>query len=328
MRFLIFLIIFLMILAVAMMSGRYPITLDMVPEIISGHGTGSIYETARSVLFEIRFPRIITSVLVGISLSLAGAVYQGIFKNPMVSPALLGASSGAAFGAALGILFGFSIHIIEIWAFLFGIGAVTVTVLIASFFANRNHSIILILGGILVSTFFTSLISLIKYVSDPYSKLPDITFWLLGSMSSVDNEGLIFLLSAVIAGGLPLVLLRWKINILTLNDEEANSLGLNMSKYRILIIACATLLTSAAVSLCGLVGWVGLVVPHMARMIFGPDYRSLIPGVIIMGAGYLLLIDTITRTLIPRELPLGIVTSLAGAPFFLYLMMKNRERWV
>jgi iron complex transport system permease protein len=321
--------LFLVVFLLALLSGRYPLEMQHIYELVfSGRGSAET-ERVFSILYHIRFPRVMTAMIIGGSLSVAGVVYQGIFRNPMVSPAILGASSGAAFGASLGILLGFSIHGIELVAFLSGLLAVGITCLLAAFLSGRNRSIlILILAGMLVSTLFSSLISLIKYVADPYSKLPDITFWLLGSLSSVTVHDTLIISTCSLAGFVPLFLVRWKINVLSLDEEEARSLGVNIRLYQVVIIAAATLMTSVAVSVCGLIGWVGLVVPHMVRMIFGPDYKILLPATIVIGSIYLLLIDTIARSVSSLEIPLGILTSLIGAPFFVFLMSRVKRGWV
>lgn len=312
--------------------GRYGIQFhELVNIFISRtlelHKTWS--DTAEIVLFNVRFPRVLAAMIIGSGLSLSGATYQGLFKNPMVSPDLLGASAGAGFGAAIAILLSFNAIEIQISAFLFGIGAVMLTYIISTIIGRNNNAIlILVLTGMVVSTLFSSFISLIKYVADPYSKLPAITFWLMGGLSSISSKDVLILAILTLLGALPLYLIRWKLNVLSFGEEEANALGVDTFKIRILVIFCSTLMTASAVSISGIIGWVGLIIPHFARLIVGPNYKVLIPASILIGSTYLLIVDDIARSLFSMELPLGILTSLLGAPFFIFMLIKGKKGWI
>ncbi len=317
--------------AISMTMGRYSITLEELFKILASKVnllTYSYPDTLDTIIFQIRFPRIIAALLVGGALSLAGASYQGMYRNPMVSPDILGASAGAGFGAALGILLSFSIWGIQLTSFLFGLLAVGITYAISNMIGKSNSMmLIMVLTGIVVSTMFQSLISLTKYVADPYSKLPAITFWLMGSLSSVTNSDVAILIIPVLIGVVPLYLIRWKLNVLTFGEEEAKSMGLNTQVILFVVVLCSTLMTSASVAISGLVGWVGLVIPHMARMISGPDYQELIPVCFVFGALFMLIVDDLARNLFSVEIPLSILTALIGAPFFIYLLIKGRRGW-
>lgn len=312
--------------------GRYGIPFHellniFISRTLGLHKTWS--DTAEIVLFNVRFPRVLAAMIIGSGLSLSGATYQGLFKNPMVSPDLLGASAGAGFGAAIAILLSLNSIGIQISAFLFGIGAVMLTYLISTIIGRNNNAIlVLVLTGMVVSTLFSSFISMIKYVADPYSKLPAITFWLMGGLSSISSKDVLILAMLTILGALPLYLIRWKLNVLSFGEEEANALGVDTFKIRILVIFCSTLMTASAVSISGIIGWVGLIIPHFARLLVGPNYKALIPASILIGSIYLLIGDDIARSLFSMELPLGILTSLLGAPFFIFMLMKGKRGWI
>ncbi|HBF34373.1 TPA: iron ABC transporter permease [Candidatus Sumerlaeota bacterium] len=281
-----------------------------------------------AVLFRVRMPRILAATLVGAALASSGASYQGIFKNPMVSPDLLGASAGASFGVALGIMLGFNVILIQFIAFGFGLLAVLTTCAVSARIGRNQDSILIMtLSGILVGSIFMSFVTLIKYVADHYSKMPAITFWLMGSLSAVNVRDLWFMLVPMVLGLTPLLLLRWKLNVLALGDEEAKALGVNTGRIRFVIIICATLMTAAAVSISGIIGWVGLVVPHLTRMLVGPNYRVLLPASALIGGAYLLLMDDLARLACATELPLGVLTALIGAPFFIFLLMRTKKGW-
>jgi len=294
------------------------------PIIPMEHTWSSAEET---IIFQVRLPRIIAALLVGASLSMAGAAYQGLFKNPLVSPDILGVSSGAGFGAACAILLSLSTWFIQISAFLGGITAVITTYLLSRLYKS-GQILVLVLSGVIVSSFFGALLSITKYVADPYEKLPTIVFWLMGSLSSARYIDIMSIAPAIFLGGIVLLLIRWRINLLALGPDEARTLGIDITQITRIIVLCATLLTAAAVCISGIIGWVGLVVPHLARMITGPDYSRLLPMTIVMGASYLLIMDDISRTLISTEIPLGILTALLGAPFFAFLLWRRKTGWV
>lgn len=289
-------------------------------------GTPVSTSTQHTVLFNVRLPRILAALLVGAALSTAGASFQGIFRNPLVSPYILGVGAGAGFGACLAILLWNSYLFIQLMAFAFGLLAMFLAISMGKA-SKGTGTLVFVLSGIIVNSIFTALTSLVKYIADPYDELPAIVFWLMGSLATVRYGDLLYILLPIFAGALVLFLLRWRINILSLGDEEARSLGINVEKMRLIIIVCATLVTSAAVSISGVIGWVGLVVPHISRMIVGPNYSRLLPMSMVIGASFMLLVDDLSRTIVATEIPLGIVTSLVGAPLFAYLIRRGRMGW-
>lgn len=309
--------------------GRYPVAPDQLLTVLTTKIFGlerTWPETLDTVVFQVRLPRIIAAMLVGAALSIAGAAYQGMFKNPLVSPDILGASAGAGFGAALAIFYSFSIAGIQAASFICGLAAVLLAYSISSR-TRHDPMLSLVLCGILVGTLFTAGTSLIKYIADPYDKLPAITYWLLGSLASIAPRDVYSILIPMLAGAVPLYLLRWRLNVLSLGEEEARALGIDTGRIKLLVIICSTLMTAAAVSVCGVIGWVGLLVPHLARMIVGPNYKVLLPTSILIGSSYLLLVDDLARLMAAVEIPLGVLTSLIGAPFFLYLLQHSRRGW-
>ena len=308
--------------------GRYPVSpYEVICTLLSPIFPNlAVSQTVTTIVFQIRLPRIIAALLVGACLAMAGAAFQGIFKNPLASSDLLGVSNGAGFGAALGILMSRSGFIIQLFAFIFGIISVSITYLISRAY-KAGGILVLILSGVAVSAFFNALISSIKFVADPMENLPEIIFWLMGTLANVTYDKLIMVIIPMFIGFVILFVLRWHVNLLAMGDEEAQSLGLNPSRLRLIIIVAGTLLTSAAVSISGIIGWIGLVVPHMVRMVVGPDNRILIPASLSFGASFLLLIDNISRALIAIEIPIGILTAIIGVPLFLYLLRKGYFQW-
>ena len=323
---LVFLPIFLFF--ASFLIGRYPISpIDVVSTILSPiFPQLEVSPTITTIVFEIRLPRIIAAIVVGAALAMAGAAFQSIFKNPLVSSDLLGVSNGAGFGAALAIILSGSNVVIQIFAFIFGLISVSITYLISRAY-KAGGILILVLSGVAISAFFNALISAIKFIADPDDKLPEIVYWLMGSLASVTMDELIMILIPIVIGFAILLALRWHMNLLAMGDEEAQSLGLNPSRVRLLIIMGCTLLTSAAVSISGVIGWIGLVIPHMTRMVVGPDNRILIPASLSFGASFLLLIDNISRAVISIEIPIGILTAIIGVPIFLYLLKKGYSEW-
>ena len=276
------------------------------------------------MVINIRLPWILLACLVGCSLSAAGASYQGVFQNPMAAPDILGASSGAAFGAALAILFGAASGMITLSAFLFSMITVLAVFLIAQR-APGARVVNLILAGIMISSLFTAGTSYIKLVADPTNQLPQITYWLMGSLSGARLRDIGFVALPLALGLVPLLLLRWQINILTLGDEEARTLGINTNRLRLIVIVCSTLVTAASVSVSGMIGWVGLVIPHLCRKLVGSNYRYLMPATYLGGAAFLLLVDNLSRNLLAVEIPIGILTAFIGAPFFIYLICRREK---
>ncbi|WP_294512420.1 iron ABC transporter permease [uncultured Intestinimonas sp.] len=275
-----------------------------------------------TVVMQIRLPRIIMACLVGCCLAAAGSTYQGIFQNPMASPDILGASSGAAFGAALAILLGGRSQAVTASAFFFSILTVALVYLLAAR-APGKRVLNLVLAGIMVSSLFTSATSYIKLVADPTNQLPEITYWLMGSLSATKTADVAYVIFPMALGLVPLFLLRWRINLLTLGDEEARTMGIHTNRLRLILALCATLVTAASISVSGMIGWVGLVVPHLGRRLVGNDYRALMPASMLFGAVFLLAVDNVSRNLLATEIPIGILTAFIGAPFFLYLMMRK-----
>lgn len=318
----------LLLFAVVILSfwvGYYPLSPSQVAgAFLSRFGyQGEIVPQAATIFWNIRLPRILSAVFIGASLSVAGSAYQGMFRNPLVSPDILGVSSGASLGAAFAILNGAPNWRIQLCAFIGGILAVAFSCLISRKSAH-SQTLSLVLTGSMVMALCNAGVTMIKYVSDPNDVLQQITFWLMGSLTKTDMDS--FCWSAVpMAAGLAVILvLRWRINLLTLDEEEAKSLGIHIKRYRLIFIAASTLLSAAAVCLGGLIGWVGLMVPHMARALAGVDYGKLIPASAMLGAGYLVLMDDIARSALSMELPLGVVTSIMGAPFFIFLIIKRK----
>jgi len=307
--------------------GRYPISIPDLLSALAGkvfpfvHGPEGVINT---VIFQVRLPRILAAMLVGAALSIAGAAYQGMFKNPLVSPDILGASSGAGLGAALAIFFSWNVAGIQIAAFVVSLLAV-IAVYFLSNKIKRDPTLALVLTGILVGTLCSSFTSLLKYMADPYDKLPAITFWLMGSLATVSPKNVISSFVIMSAGGVPLYLLRWRLNVLSLGEDEGKTLGLETGKLRLAVIICSSLLTAGAVSVSGLIGWVGLIVPHLARMLVGPNYKVLLPVSIAIGSVYMLLVDDLARCLTSAEIPLGILTSIIGAPFFFAILLRGKK---
>ena len=281
-----------------------------------------------AVVVNVRLPRVAAAALVGAALSTAGCAYQGMFRNPMVSPDLLGASTGAGFGAALGILLGLGYAMTTTLSFAFGLLAVILAYLISRV-SKIQPTLAMVLAGVMISSLFTSGTSFIKLVADTTDQLPAITYWLMGSLTSVKARDVNFAFWPVAVGLIPLWLLRWRVNLLTVSEAEARSMGVDTARLRVAVVLCATLMTAGSVAISGMIGWVGLVIPHFGRMIFGQDYRRLIPASSLLGAVFLMVVDNLARTMTTSEVPLGILTSFVGAPVFLYLILSGgsqRER--
>ena len=326
----ILLLIFLPIILffASFLLGRYPIApFDVINTLLCPiFPQCEVSPTITTIVFEIRLPRILGAFVVGSSLAMAGVAFQSIFKNPLVSSDLLGVSNGAGFGAALAILISGVGVVTQIFAFIFGIISVSITYMLSKAYKSGGI-LVLVLSGVAISAFFSALVSAIKFVADPNDKLPEIVYWLMGSLASVTVDKLIMISVPVALGMIILFALRWNMNLLAMGDEEAQSLGINPSRVRLLIIIGCTLLTSAAVSISGIIGWIGLVIPHMARMVVGSDNRILIPASLSLGASFLLLIDNISRALISIEIPIGVLTAIIGVPIFLYLLKRGYSEW-
>jgi iron complex transport system permease protein len=321
----------LLVLAViAAFVGPYPLSPADALRATLNRVTGQVPpsgSTLDTVLFFVRLPRIAAAMLVGGALAAAGAAYQGLFRNPLVSPDILGVAGGAGLGAVLGIFLSLPVVGIQLLAFLVGLGTVGLVLLIAASVRGREPVLVLVLAGVVVGALAGSAISLLKVLADPYDQLPAITFWLLGSLAAIKLEDLTATVPIAALGLVPLALLRWRVNVLSLGDEEAQALGINAVRLRIVVIAAATLMTASVVAIAGIIGWVGLIMPHMARMIVGPNFDRLLPAATILGAGYLLLVDTLARTIAAVETPIGILTAFVGAPVFLWLLARGRTGW-
>jgi iron complex transport system permease protein len=315
---------------VAFIIGRFPIgtgdLLDVLLSRLTGRPT-SVPAAVETVILGVRGPRVLAAVLIGAALAAAGTAFQGLFRNPLVSPDILGASSGAALGAVIGIFVSAGVLVIQVLAFAGGLAAVGAVYLIGASIRARDPILVLVLTGVVVGALLGAGIGLVKYLADPYNQLPAMTFWLLGSLAATSADDLVPLLAPILIGLAALMLLRWRMNVMSLPDEEARALGVPTGWLRIAIVAAATLVTSASVAASGIIGWVGLVVPHLARALVGPDFARLMPTAVLLGGGYLLLIDTLARTAAPVEIPLGILTAAIGTPFFIWLLASTNRNW-
>lgn len=280
-----------------------------------------------TILFQIRLPRVLAAALIGGALAAAGASYQTLFRNPLVSPDILGVSAGAGFGAVLGILLSLPVIAIQGLGFVTGLITVVIVYALARALRSQNEVLVLVLAGIVVGALAGAGISLVKILADPYNQLPAITFWLLGSLSGIKVSDVWGVAPLVIVGLVPLVLLRWRIGVLSLGDDEARALGVNVAFVRTIVIAAATLVTAAAVSVSGVIGWIGLMIPHMVRPLVGPRYDRVLPASVLMGAAFLVLVDTLARSAARIEIPLGLLTALIGAPIFVWLLARGRRVW-
>ena len=322
--------VFLAVLLGSLLLGRYALSPGQLLHMLWTKVTGGAADWPISddkVVFAVRLPRVAAAALVGAALAVSGAAYQGMFRNPMVSPDILGASTGAGFGAAVAILLGAGYFGISAAAFCCGLLAVAAAWLVSRL-SKADQAVALILAGMMISSLFSAGTSFVKLVADTQQQMPAITYWLMGSLSSIKDKDVLFLSIPVTLGMVPLLVLRWRMNLLTLGEEEAQSMGVNTRRLRGAVIVCATLLTSASVAVSGMIGWVGLVIPHFCRMLFGYDYRRLIPAGALFGASFLLIVDDIARLVTTGELPLGILTAFVGAPLFVYLIVTGGGRRV
>jgi iron complex transport system permease protein len=317
-------------LVVAFTVGRYPVSLAELLDVLWSRALGrapSAPAAVENVVLLVRGPRVVAALLVGSALAVAGAAFQGLFRNPLVSPDILGASSGAALGAVIGIFFSLGVFGIELLAFAGGLVAVAAVYAIGSVLRARDPILVLVLTGVVIGALLGAGVGLVKYLADPYNQLPAMTFWLLGSLAATSVSDLLPLLGPVALGTTVLVALRWRMNVMSLPDEEARALGVATGPLRVAIVAAATLVTSASVATSGVIGWVGLVVPHLARALVGPDFHRLLPASALLGGGFLLFIDTLARTAAPIEIPLGILTAVVGTPFFIWLLTHMQRGW-
>lgn len=328
---LIFLLLLILLICITLFSfciGRYSVQVSDVIKIL----LSKIFPITKtwdikteSVILVMRMPRIIASLLVGSALALSGATYQGVFKNPLVAPDMLGVSSGACIGASLAILMNLGNGYIQVGAFLGGLIAVSITTTIPKLLKNTS-ALMLVLSGVIVGGLMTSIMGIIKYLADPETQLAEITYWQMGSLTKVMQKDIISILPTILITTIIVMLLRYRINVISLGENEAKSLGINVGFTRGIIILCSTILTASSVCICGTIGWIGLVIPHLGRMLVGPNNVKLLPITFILGAIFMLLVDTVARVLTSAELPLSILTGIIGAPFYFYLLIKQRTR--
>jgi len=313
----------------SMTIGKFPLSPAQLAEAWLGWawGNDALDPTIATVVWNVRLPRVISGLLIGASLAAAGATLQALFRNPLVAPDILGVSAGASLGAVLGIFLSLPVLLIQLTSFAGGLLAVLAVYAIGLAIRHRDPVLTLVLAGVAIGALAGAGISLIKILADPYDQLPAITYWLLGSLTSVTRGDALGILPAIIIGLAPLIALRWQVNLLSLGDEEAKALGVEARWLRPLLIAGATLVTAASVSIAGVIGWIGLVIPHIARMLVGPDFRKLLPASMLLGATFLLIVDILARTIASIEVPLGILTAAIGAPFFLFLLAGGRRGW-
>ena len=309
--------------------GRYAISPgDVIKVLVSKvlHLTPTWSSTVETVVMQIRLPRILAAILVGACLALSGVSFQGLFRNPLVSPDILGVSSGAGFGAALAILLSGNQLAIQVSAFCFALLAVGISYSISKM-VKGNPTLSLILAGMAIASLFGALLSLVKYVADPVNQLPSITYWLMGSFASVGQKSLLYAAVPMLIGITVLILIRWRFNVLAMGEEEAKALGVDTGKLRTIIVICCTMITASAVCISGTIGWVGLVIPHIGRALVGPDHKKLLPVCLLIGAIFLLLIDDIARVVASVEIPIGILTAIVGIPFFVFLLKRGGRGW-
>lgn len=316
---------------VSLTLGKYPVGLaELGDYLLSLCGVGSLdgerAALLRNILVEIRLPRILAALLIGAALSVSGVAFQSMFINPLVSPSLLGVLSGASFGAALGMILSGEWLVVQLSSFLFGLLAVLLSVGVARLY-HGDRMLMLLLGGIISGALFTSLLSVVKYLADPYNQLPAIVYWLMGGLSMVDIRTVLVVSIPIGLGILAIITLSPYLNILSMGDDEATTLGVRVSLIRMTLIFFATLISALTVVLGGMIGWVGLIVPHIARMLTGPDNRLLLPVGALLGAIYLVVVDDVSRLIFSVEIPLGIVTSLVGIPFFALVLKNARKGW-
>ncbi len=314
----------LALVVVAFGVGRYPVSIGELFSVFSGNDVASSVQT---VVMQVRGPRVVAALLVGAALAAAGTAYQGMFRNPLVSPDILGVSTGAALGAVLGIFLDGNILLVQLLAFSGGLAAVALVYGVGARMRGHDPLLALVLTGVVIGTLLGSAIALMKYLADPYNQLPAITFWLLGSLAAIAPADLAAAMPLALLGLAPMLLLRWRMNLLALPDDEARALGVDTRRLRTLVVACATLMTASVVAISGIIGWVGLLIPHAARLMVGPDFGRLLPLAMLMGAAFMLAVDTLCRTLATIEIPPGVLTALVGTPFFLWLFALARRSW-
>ncbi|MEV0362480.1 FecCD family ABC transporter permease [Nocardia fusca] len=323
-----FLVLLIVVALAALAVGRYTVPPNEIVRILLSQVfplDRTWYAQERTVVLDVRLPRVLLSILLGAGLALTGAVMQAVFRNPLASAQVLGVSSGASFGGVLILLAGFGGAALVGGAFLGGVLALVLVVAIARTVPGAPL-LMIVLGGTVVGAMFQAMVSFITYIADPYSELPSIVFWLMGSLATAAYTKVGTAAIPIVVAGLVVLALRWRLNILAMGDEDATALGLNPARLRNVLLLCVALITAGSVSVAGVIGWVGLVVPHLVRMMIGTDNRMVLPVSALLGAAYLTAIDTLSRTLSTAEIPIGILTAIIGAPFFVVLLIRNRSR--
>ena len=304
--------------------GAYPLSMSQIFSLLAGDRSDP---QAATVLFNIRLPRVLAAALVGAALAAAGAAYQTIFRNPLVSPDILGVSAGAGFGAVLGILLGLPVMMIQTLGFVMGLVTVGLVLLLTLALRGEGRILVMVLCGVAIGALAGAGISLVKLLADPEQQLPAITFWLMGSLAGAKRADVAAAAPAILLGLIPLIALRWRIGLLSMGEDEARALGVETGPLRLLTILCATLMTAAAVAMAGVVGWIGIMAPHMARLLTGPRFDRLLPAAMLLGAGFMVLTDTVARSLATMEIPLGVLTAVCGAPIFVWLLARGARPW-
>lgn len=325
-------VLVLILVALAFMSfrlGRFSISFETMVTVLFGNLTGAEQTwnaSEQTLVMNIRLPRILAAMLIGAAMAAAGASYQSTFRNPLVSPGILGVSAGAGFGASLSILLGLPWYWVQVFGFIGGLAAAAFSLLLG-WAMGGGSMIILVLGGIVIATTFDAMISITQYVANPNDTLPQITFWLMGGLGKVRMQTL-GVPAAIVAGAMVLLfLVRWSVTVLAVGDDEARTLGIDRRKVLGAVILSSTLMTSTVVSMAGIIGWVGLLIPHLARSLVGPSFHRLLPATALMGAIFMLIVDNVARSLLTVEIPLGILTALIGAPFFVLMLWRSRRQW-
>lgn len=319
-------LLLVVVVAVGLSVGPYALSIgELAAALVAKITGGEVVPLVDTVLFGIRLPRVLAGVLVGGALAVAGATYQSLFRNPLVSPDILGVSAGASLGAVLAIVLHLPIIAIQAFAFIGGVLAVAAVYALGSALRTRDPVLVLVLSGVAVGALLGAGLSLLKILADPYNQLPTITYWLLGSLSATTLSDVAWMAPLVLVGLVPLVLLRWRINLMSLGDDEARALGVDVRRLRFFVVGAATLVTAATVATTGVIGWIGLVVPHIARSWVGPDFVKLAPATLLLGAAFLVVVDTLARTIAPIEIPLGVLSAFCGAPFFVWALAASRR---
>ena len=318
-------VLILVCAALAILAGRYGVSPRQMVGAISARMGGGIYpdRKADSVVFNLRLPRITVAVLIGSGMAVSGAAFQSLFSNPLATPDTLGVASGTCVGAVVALLLGWGMSGVQLTALVAGLVTVAITTAVARRRDGGTDVVTLVLAGVIVSAMADAVLSMLKLTADPTSKLPEITYWLMGSLAGASWSQIALAAPFIVIGSGVIVALRWRLNVLALSEDEARAAGVDVRSLRITLIVCATVVTASVISLCGQVGWIGLIVPHAARMLTGSDNRHLIPVCLLLGASVMILIDTVARTITASEVPVSVVTAIVGAPFFITLLRRT-----